>query len=117
MHNSYISFYLKASRIHIFVDTLRGLGSPFRICFKIDENGEKLLIMPYDRRDFKSHRVSPDVYHGDGRMQVYSIKLCRIIADLHNWDLSSSYRVPGIVFTDKGVAVFCLKEANMIRQV
>ncbi|MCI6594004.1 MAG: hypothetical protein MSJ87_01955 [Firmicutes bacterium] len=42
-----ISFYLKASRIHIFIDALRGLGSPSRICFMIDELGKILLITPY----------------------------------------------------------------------
>ncbi len=33
MSNYYISFYLKAYRIHIFVDALRAIGSTKRICF------------------------------------------------------------------------------------
>ena len=31
MSNSYISFYLKAYRIHVFTDTLRAIDSPKRL--------------------------------------------------------------------------------------
>ena len=55
MADVYISFYLKANRIHIFMDTLRSIGSPQRICFMIEENGRTLLIAPYAQKDFKSH--------------------------------------------------------------
>lgn len=114
MQDTFISFYLKANRIHIFVDALRGMGSPSRICFMIEESGETLLIAPYEKRDFKSHSVPKEVYSGTGGMEVSSMKLCRIIANLHHWDISRSYRVPGKVFTDKKVAVFQLTEAEVI---
>ena len=114
MQETFISFYLKANRIHIFVDALRGLGSPSRICFMIEENGETLLIAPYEKRDFKSHGVPKEVYSGTGGMEVSSMKLCRIIAGLHKWDTSRSYRVPGKVYAEKKVAIFSLKEAELI---
>ena len=114
MQATYISFYLKANRIHIFVDALRGIGSPSRICFMLEESGETLLIAPHDKRDFKSHRVPSEVYSGTGGMEVSSMKLCRILADLHHWDLSRSYRVPGKVYPESKAAVFKLTEATLI---
>ena len=114
---TYISFYLKENRIHIFVDSLRGLGSPPRICFLIEESGETFMIAPYKKRDFKSHGVSPNVYHGTSSMEVSSMKLCRIIAGIHHWDLSRSYRVPGTIHTEQKVAVFSLTKAEIIDRV
>ena len=72
MHETHISFYLKANRIRIFVDALRGIGSPSRICFMIEESGETLLVAPYGKRDFRSHAVPPEVYGGTGGMEVSS---------------------------------------------
>ena len=115
MQETYISFYLKANRIHIFVDALRGLGSPSRICFMIEENGETLLVAPYEKRDFKSHSVPSEVYHGTGCMEVSSMKLCHIIASLHHWDLNRSYRVPGRIREEQKVAIFHLRSAEVIR--
>lgn len=112
MHQTYLSFYLKANRIHVFVDALRGIGSPSRICFMVEENGKTLLIAPYEKRDFKSHGVPPEVYHGAGGIEVSSMKLCHIIANLHHWDLARSYRIPGMILSDKKVAVFQLTEAE-----
>ena len=109
-----ISFYLRSNRIHIFVDALRGIGSPSRICFMISESGESLLVMPYDKRDFKSHGVPQEVYAGTGGMEISSMKLCRIIAKLHGWELYQSYRVPGKVYEGKKVAIFDLDKAEAI---
>lgn len=114
MHETYISFYLKANRIHIFVDSLREMGSPSRICFMLEKSGEKLMIVPYEKRDFKSHGVSPDVYNGTGKMEVSSKKLCRIIAEFHRWDLSCSYRVPGRIHAEQKAAIFSLIKAEII---
>ena len=117
MLETYISFYLRANRIHIFVEALRELGMPSRICFMIEENGETLLITPYGKRDFISHAVPRDVYSGTAAMEISSYKLCRIIAGLYNWNLSKSYRVPGMVFQDKRIAVFDLTRADIIRKI
>lgn len=114
MNETNISFYLKANRIHVFVDALRALGSPTRICFMIDESGKNLLLSSYDKRDFRSHSVPPEVYAGLGGMEVCSAKLCRIIAELHQWDLSRSYRVPGKAYPEFKIAIFQLIDAEMI---
>ena len=44
MNDTYISFYLRANRIHIFVDALRGIRHPKYICFMIEENGKKMIV-------------------------------------------------------------------------
>jgi len=114
MADTHISFYLKANRIHVFVDALQGIGNPQRICFMIEENGQTLLISPYEKRDFKSHSVPADVYKGAGCMEVSSKKLCQLIAQLHNWDLNHSYRVPGSINEEHKVVILELAKAEII---
>ena len=80
----------------------------------IEENGETLIIAPYERRDFKSHGDPQDVYNGKCCMEVSSIKLCHIIASVHHWELSRSYRVPGKIYAEQNVVLFSLAEAKKI---
>ena len=114
MNETYISFYLRDGRIRVFVKALRGLGSPSRICFMIDDEGKTLLILPHDKRDFLSHSVPSKVYLGASGMEVNSKKLCQIIAEQHHWDTSKSYRVPGRIYLDRKVAIYRLTEAMII---
>ncbi len=114
VNETYISFYLRANRIHIFVDALRGIGSPKYICFMMQENCHALAVTPYKRKDFRSHRVSPNVYDGTDGMEVCSLKLCQIISRLYQWDPDYSYRVPGFILSDHSAAIFNLRQAEMI---
>ncbi len=109
-----LSFYLRETRIMVYTSVLRALGSPSRICFMISENGDNLLISPYEKKDLKSHSVPARVYSGTDSMRVNSYALCHIVAELHGWDLMRSYRIPGEVFSEKRVAIFHLKEAKVI---
>lgn len=115
MNETYISFYLRSNRIHVFTNALREIGEPSRICFLIGENGHSLLMAPYRKRDFRSHNVPRDVYSGCDSMEISSMKLCRIIAFIHNWDIKQSYRVPGKIFSDEQVVIFNLDGATNIR--
>ena len=115
MNETYISFYLRSNRIHVFTNALREIGEPSRICFLIGENGHSLLMIPYRKRDFRSHRVPRDVYTGCDSMEINSMKLCRIIAFIHKWDLGQSYRVPGRIFTDEQMVIFNLDRASIIK--
>ena len=74
MSKTHLSFYLKANRIHIFVDALRLIGSPANICFMIGENGKTLILKPYPKKDFHSHRVSAEVYKGKRSMEISSLR-------------------------------------------
>lgn len=113
---SYISFYLKANCIHVYISALRDIGSPKRICFMIDEHGESLLISPYGSKDFKSHKVPASVYAGSDSFRICSVRLCRLIASLHSWNANCSYRVPGKYSLKYNVVVFSLTDAVIIGQ-
>ncbi len=114
--NTYISFYLRYNRILVFVSALRAIGCPHRICFLISSDGKSLLLIPYSKRDLKSHSVSYEVYRGTGGFTVNSMKLCRILAEMHHWDLQRSYRVRGTIHRDKQLITFDLESAGMIMQ-
>lgn len=116
MYEANISFYLKSNRVHIYTEVLRGIGSPKRICFMIGKSGQTLLIAPYEKRDFKSHGVPGKVYESINCMEINSIRLCRLFADAHNWDITRSYRVPGKINIKQNVAVFELSKAKIIRR-
>ena len=96
MSKTHLSFYLKANRIHIFVDALRLIGSPANIC---------------------SHRVSAEVYKGKRSMEISSLRLCRIMAEMQQWNTSCSYRVPGVIMPRQQICVFYLDQAEPIKPV
>lgn len=114
---SHISFYFYQYRVHVFMDVLRGMGNPSRICFMIDLSGNRLMIVPYKKRDFKSHFVSQKVYADNTGLEISSMKLCKIISRLHNLDEDESYRFPGVVDARKRTAIFDLTKPQAIRQI
>lgn len=114
MADTYISFYLRNNRIHIFVDALRGIGSPKYVCFLIADDGKTLILAPYKKKDFHSHRVPQAVYHGKRSLELASIRLCQILAVEFGWDSSKSYRIPGCLVEDKKIVVFDLHRAAKI---
>ena len=113
-NETYLSFYLKPKRIHIFVDALRGIGSPKYICFLLQENGETVVMAPYSKKDFHSHRVPQAVYRGMRGMELSSLPLCTILSSLYGWESECSYRVPGKIIREKNYAIFYLKKAEII---
>ena len=116
MVETYISFYLKPHRIHIFVDALRGVGCPRFIRFMISSDGSTLVMEPYSKKDFHSHRVSQGVYNGSCGMELCSLPLCNIIAGIHQWEADCSYRVPGLIMPQRKIAVFDLKNGKRINR-
>ena len=114
MTDTYISFYLRNNRIHIFVDALRGIGSPKYVCFLIADDGKNLILSTYKKKDFHSHRVPQDVYHGKRSLELASMRLCQILTAEFGWDSSKSYRIPGRLVEDKKIVVFDLSRAAKI---
>ena len=114
MADTYISFYLRNNRIHIFVDALRGIGSPKYVCFLIADDGKTLILAPYKKKDFHSHRVPQAVYHGKRSLELASIRLCQLLAVEFGWDSSKSYRIPGRLVEDKKIVIFDLPCATII---
>ena len=116
MSQSFISIYLRSNQILVFVDVLKEIGSPQRVCFMLSQDGKSLLLMPYEKRDLKSHSVPSEVYRGRGDYRINSYKLCHILAEKHHWDLQRSYRVPGKMYPGKQLVVFDLESASVISQ-
>lgn len=114
MVETYISFYLKPHRIHIFVDALRSLGCPRFIRFMISEDGSTLVMQPYTKKDFHSHRVPRGVYDGSRSMELCSLPLCEIIAAMYHWEEDCSYRVPGYIIPKQKIGMFYLRQAELI---
>lgn len=113
MPKTYISFYLRVGRIYIYIDALRQIGCPNRICFMVDDKGDYLIVRPYEKRDLKSHAVSKNNYNsGKPNVRISSVKLCRLLASLRSWDENYSYRVPGKVYTKDNVVMFDLRRAE-----
>lgn len=112
--NTQISFYLRNNRIHVFIDSLRGIDSPKFISFLIDETGNNLVLTPYSKKDFHSHRVPMSVYQGKKGFNLTSIRLCRILALKFGWDMNKSYRVPGFLINHQKIVVFNLQKAEPI---
>lgn len=108
----WISFYMKYNRLHIFRDVLHSMGEPGRICMMLSRDGNRLLIVPYQKRDFISHKVSKEVYEKKRSMEIYSKKLCTVIGRVHNWNPDKTYCIPGIINTEERTAVFNLLSAK-----
>ncbi len=72
-------------------------------------------MLPYKKRDYRSHYVPRDVYNGCNSMEINSMIFCRIIAFIHNLDVRKSYRVPGRIFPDEQVVIFNLNGASLIK--
>ena len=116
MAETYISFYLRNDRIHIFVEALRGIGSPQYICFLMGNNGDSLVLAPYDKKDFHSHRVPQSVYRGKKSLELASIRLCKMLTASFDWDANMSYRVPGTIIEQQKIVIFDLKNAQGFRK-
>ena len=114
MKKTFISFYLKGYQIHVFVTALKGIGSPRRICFMLSPDGKFLLLLPHEKRDLRSHNVPEKVYQGSGDYRISSYKLCHMLAEIHHWDLNSTYRVPGTIHPEKNLVLFDLAAAWVI---
>lgn len=68
----------------------------------------------YMKKDFHSHRVPQDVYHGKRGFELASMRLCQILTVEFGWDSSKSYRIPGRLVEDKKIVVFDLRSALKI---
>lgn len=116
MDKLYISFYLRSYRIHVTLASLRKIGCPERICFLLNKEQSKIAIMPYKKRDFKSHKVPKEVYHSQDSLEISSFRLCQIMANTLEWDLQHSYRVPGAYNSKLNMIFFSLSDAEKIEQ-
>lgn len=115
---TYISFYLRYNRIHIFCKALRDVGKPEYIRLLINADHMRLIMQPYHKKDFRSFRVPKAIYDhqhgGNESMELHSQTFCLLLANRLGWDTTKSYRVPGIIYYDQNLVCFDLNRAALI---
>lgn len=115
-NNTYISFYLNDSTIRIFKTTVRAIGTPPFLQFLIHPDGQSMVMQPCETRSFTTIRVPKNLYSDTGKTQAYSKGLCRLLANKLNWDIKSSYRIPGRLIPHQKIVIFDLSKATAISQ-
>lgn len=110
----YISFYVKASRIRIFKDSVRSIGMPKFVRFRISPDAKLIVLEPYDRITLSSFRVPKSFDTEDIRMDVSSKSMVDALAQRMHWNKDWSYRVPGRYLLQQNVVVFDLRRAEVI---
>lgn len=111
--NTYISLYGKSGKIHIFKDTIRAIGQPRFVRFRINPDG-RLLLEPYNRITLTSFRVPKNLDDIDAQMEVSTTALIRVIYREFGFNPSKSYRINGVVYESHQVAVFDISTATPI---
>ena len=115
-NSTYVSFYLSSNTIRIFKSTVRFLGTPPFLQFRIHYDGESMILEPHEIRTFTTLRVPKNIYTEQGSMEVHSKVLCRLLADKLNWDINCSYRIPGKLIPQQKIVIFDLSKATVIPQ-
>ncbi len=114
---TYISFYFRCNTIRIFKKTMRTLGSPKFIRFRVHENGRYMLLEPFDRiTQSSTFRVPSNLEDENGNMDIHSKPFMWVIAKQMGWDITRSYRVPGEVYQSEKIVVFDLTKAVIITE-
>ena len=113
-NETYISFYLSSSRLHIFCKALAKIGNPKYIRFLVKEDGKSMIMEAYHKKDFRSHKV-PKRIEGKWGMEISSFPLCSLLTNKLNWEEGRSYRIPGIIHANQKLVVFDLSAAEQIQ--
>lgn len=111
---TYISFYSKSGCIRVFKASVRAIGLPKFIRFRINKDATLLIVEPFDRLTLTSFRVPKNLEEDDGNMEVYSKGLIRGLIQRLGWINGRSYRVPGKVLPKQSMILFDLSEAKEI---
>lgn len=114
--DTYISFYLSTSRIHIFRSTIKDIGNPKFVRFLVKEDGKSMIMEAYYKKDFQSHRVPKVSDNSRWEMEIRSLPLCTLIQNRLNWKAGQSYRIPGKTYSQQRLVVFDLTSAEQIQQ-
>ena len=93
---------------HMLADIARDLYSVFPTDGKYIIDGLDLIVCQSNAQRKSILHFFPNA------MEVGSLRLCRILADLYAWDLDASYRVPGTIIQRKNIAMFYLDKAEVI---
>ena len=112
---TYISIYGKCGKIHIFKSTIRAIGQPKFIRFRLSQDG-RVLLEPYDRITLTSFRVPKDLDDMGSTMEVSTTALIRIIYQEWGFDTTKSYRIQGTLYEERQIAIFDISTAEKITE-
>lgn len=112
--STYISIYGRKPCVRIYKDSIRAIGMPKFIRFRISEDATKLLIEPFDRITLTSFRLPQNIDDEDSKMEVYSSALVRGLSKRLGWGETTSHRVPGKVYAKQGIIMYDLTKAEII---
>lgn len=118
MYDTFISFYLNGGRLHIQSDALRKIGCPPFVRFLMNENGQSMIMEPYNRKVFASMRVPKGVYDKTQKgpqMEIKCAPFCRLMAQHLGWNPDCSYRIQGKVYPAQRIVKYDLHTAFAIK--
>lgn len=100
--------------IRLFKSTVRGLNTPPYVKIYVHKTKALLAITPDEERKFTTHKTPRNIYDENGRMVIYSKKLCVALYREMKWDKDKLYRVPGRIMKEGNVAYFDLNKAEAL---
>lgn len=109
---TYVSFYLKDGKIHVYADAIRSLGTPYFIRFLLSQDGSSMIMEPYHKKEFQSIRVKKDSI--SGKLYFRCRPLCSLLEHTRGWNHSQSYRIPGRLIQKQRIVLFDLTQATAI---
>lgn len=110
---TYVSFYLKDGKIHVYADAIRSLGTPDFIRFRLNQDGSSMIMEPYHKKEFQSIRVKKE--NRSGKLCFRCKPLCSLLEHTQSWNHSQSYRIPGRLIQKQRIILFDLTQAAAIR--
>lgn len=110
---TYVSFYLKDGKIHVYTDAIRSLDTPDFIRFQLNQDGSSMIMEPYHKKEFQSIRIKKDII--SGKLYFRCKPLCSLLEHTRGWNHSQSYRIPGRLIQKQRIVLFDLTQAAAIR--
>lgn len=111
----YISICHSDGGIRLFRETVRCLNTPPYVKFYINYEKFLLAVVSENSKSQKTHRIPKNLYVENGRMVVYSKRLCDVLYREMKWDKTIRYRVPGKMMLEDNAAYFELKKAEILK--
>lgn len=108
-----ISFYFRNNTIHIFQDSIKSLGSPEFIRFRLSDDRRRMIMEPYDRKELTSFKTKLRT-ESNHSMQLRGKRFCRVMLREMGWDSCKSYRIPGRLYTRQNLVLYNLEHAEEI---
>lgn len=113
-NTTYVSFYLKDGKIHVYADAIRSIGSPNFIRFLFNHDSSSMIMEPYHKKEFQSIRVKKENNRFSHELYFRCKPLCRLIEHTRDWNHTYSYRIPGRLIQNQCIVLFDLTQPTPI---